>query len=92
MVMRNLLEKSCLRAFYGGHEARDDVSNVAQFRNVFIYYDLFSCKVEAYYRYVKISIYRLFINCITKRIFDTLLADTMPKGQAPSIDDDKFRT
>lgn len=42
MVLRNLLEKSCLRAFYGGHEARDDV--------------------EAYYR-----------------IFDTLLADTMPK-------------
>lgn len=54
MVMRNLLEKSCLRAFYGGHEARDDVSNVAKFRK-FIYYDSFSCKVEAYYRYDKIS-------------------------------------
>lgn len=33
MVLRNLLEKSCLRAFYGGHEARDDVSSVAKFRN-----------------------------------------------------------
>jgi len=42
VVMRNLLERSCLRAFYGGQATRDDV--------------------EAYYR-----------------IFDTLLADGMPK-------------
>ncbi|KAF8514755.1 rab-GTPase-TBC domain-containing protein [Gautieria morchelliformis] len=42
LVMRNLLERGCLRAFYGGPSARDDV--------------------EAYYR-----------------IFDTLLADGMPK-------------
>lgn len=42
VVMRNLLERSCLRAFYGGPSSREDV--------------------EAYYR-----------------IFDTLLADGMPK-------------
>ncbi|KAK2460115.1 hypothetical protein APHAL10511_007881 [Amanita phalloides] len=41
-VMKNLLERHCLRSFYGGDAARDDV--------------------EAYYR-----------------IFDTLLADGMPK-------------
>lgn len=27
VAMRNLLERSCLRAFYGGHAARDDVSS-----------------------------------------------------------------
>ncbi|KDQ63213.1 hypothetical protein JAAARDRAFT_119446 [Jaapia argillacea MUCL 33604] len=42
VVMRNLLERHCLRSFYGGMAAKDDV--------------------EAYYR-----------------IFDTLLADGMPK-------------
>jgi len=42
VVMRNLLERNCMRAFYGGASSRDDV--------------------EAYYR-----------------IFDTLLADGMPK-------------
>ncbi|KAI1793168.1 RabGAP/TBC [Ganoderma leucocontextum] len=42
IVMRNLLERHCLRSFYGGIGAKDDV--------------------EAYYR-----------------IFDTLLADGMPK-------------
>ncbi|KJA28524.1 hypothetical protein HYPSUDRAFT_82866 [Hypholoma sublateritium FD-334 SS-4] len=42
IVMRNLLERHCLRSFFGGERARDDV--------------------EAYYR-----------------IFDTLLADGMPK-------------
>ncbi|KZT30888.1 RabGAP/TBC [Neolentinus lepideus HHB14362 ss-1] len=42
VVMRNLLERHCLRSFYGGPGAKDDV--------------------EAYYR-----------------IFDTLLADGMPK-------------
>ncbi|KAF6766680.1 rab-GTPase-TBC domain-containing protein [Ephemerocybe angulata] len=41
-VMRNLLDRHCLRSFYGGEQAKDDV--------------------EAYYR-----------------IFDTLLADGMPK-------------
>lgn len=42
VTLRNLLERHCLRAFYGGTETKDDV--------------------EAYYR-----------------IFDTLLADSMPK-------------
>ncbi|KAI0756334.1 rab-GTPase-TBC domain-containing protein [Daedaleopsis nitida] len=42
IVMRNLLERHCLRSFYGGMNSKDDV--------------------EAYYR-----------------IFDTLLADGMPK-------------
>ncbi|KAI0697592.1 RabGAP/TBC [Cytidiella melzeri] len=42
IVMRNLLERHCLRSFYGGMSSKDDV--------------------EAYYR-----------------IFDTLLADGMPK-------------
>ncbi|KAL1670720.1 rab-GTPase-TBC domain-containing protein [Schizophyllum commune] len=42
VVMRNLLERHCMRSFYGGEGAKDDV--------------------EAYYR-----------------IFDTLLADGMPK-------------
>ncbi|KAH9858360.1 RabGAP/TBC [Lenzites betulinus] len=42
VVLRNLLERHCLRSFYGGMSSRDDV--------------------EAYYR-----------------IFDTLLADGMPK-------------
>ncbi|KAK0505689.1 rab-GTPase-TBC domain-containing protein [Armillaria luteobubalina] len=42
VVMRNLLERHCLRSFFGGGDAREDV--------------------EAYYR-----------------IFDTLLADGMPK-------------
>ncbi|KAI0094328.1 rab-GTPase-TBC domain-containing protein [Irpex rosettiformis] len=42
VVMRNLLERHCLRSFYGGETSKDDV--------------------EAYYR-----------------IFDTLLADGMPK-------------
>ncbi|RXW24021.1 hypothetical protein EST38_g1820 [Candolleomyces aberdarensis] len=42
MVMRNLLDRHCLRSFFGGEESKDDV--------------------EAYYR-----------------IFDTLLADGMPK-------------
>ncbi|KAI0785499.1 RabGAP/TBC [Irpex lacteus] len=42
VVMRNLLERHCLRSFYGGQTSKDDV--------------------EAYYR-----------------IFDTLLADGMPK-------------
>ncbi|RPD65138.1 hypothetical protein L227DRAFT_495150 [Lentinus tigrinus ALCF2SS1-6] len=43
IVMRNLLERHCLRSFYGGMASKDDV--------------------EAYY----------------SRIFDTLLADGMPK-------------
>ncbi|KAF4623962.1 hypothetical protein D9613_002251 [Agrocybe pediades] len=42
IVMRNLLERHCMRSFYGGERSKDDV--------------------EAYYR-----------------IFDTLLADGMPK-------------
>ncbi|KAK1233672.1 hypothetical protein PQX77_003167 [Marasmius sp. AFHP31] len=42
VVMRNLLERHCMRSFYGGERSKDDV--------------------EAYYR-----------------IFDTLLADGMPK-------------
>ncbi|KIJ22053.1 hypothetical protein PAXINDRAFT_64371 [Paxillus involutus ATCC 200175] len=43
VVMRNLLERHCMRSFYGGTSTKEDV--------------------EAYYR----------------RIFDTLLADSMPK-------------
>ncbi|KAJ7225383.1 hypothetical protein GGX14DRAFT_511320 [Mycena pura] len=46
IVMRNLMERHCMRSFYGGEGSKDDV--------------------DAYYR-----------------IFDTLLADGMPKSKYP---------
>ncbi|KAF8753876.1 hypothetical protein RHS01_06584 [Rhizoctonia solani] len=49
VCMRNLLERHCMRSFYGGPSAKDDI--------------------EAYYR-----------------IFDTLLADGVPKGLRPDLD------
>ncbi|KZT44447.1 RabGAP/TBC [Sistotremastrum suecicum HHB10207 ss-3] len=54
VAMRNLLERGCSRAFYGGSSTKDDV--------------------EAYYR---CGVWTLIsFEC---RIFDTLLADGMPK-------------
>ncbi|KAH9982797.1 rab-GTPase-TBC domain-containing protein [Lactifluus volemus] len=51
IVMKNLLERHCMRSFYGGLSTKDDVGFSSAFADV-----------EAYYR-----------------IFDTLLADGMPK-------------
>ncbi|EKM61378.1 uncharacterized protein PHACADRAFT_82585 [Phanerochaete carnosa HHB-10118-sp] len=59
IVLRNLLERHCLRSFYGSEACRADVSWSAAFRLE----SMLTCpQVEAYYR-----------------IFDTLLADGMPK-------------
>lgn len=61
VTMRNLIDRHCLRSFYGGEGSDDDVS-------IFVASLLRSCdspdkQLEAYFR-----------------IFDTLLADGMPKG------------
>ncbi|KAG6814137.1 hypothetical protein H0H92_002132 [Tricholoma furcatifolium] len=58
VAMRNLLDRHCLRSFFGGEGARDDV--------------------EAYYRYAIVNTKNFIANDST-RIFDTLLADGMPK-------------
>lgn len=47
IVMRNLLERHCLRSFYGGPACKDDVSPLCTPRR-----RPYSCsQVEAYYRY-----------------------------------------
>ncbi|KAG6890002.1 hypothetical protein C0995_012962 [Termitomyces sp. Mi166 len=61
VAMRNLLDRHCLRSFYGGEGAQEDVN-----MNIYLTWientDRSQYQVEAYYR-----------------IFDTLLADGMPK-------------
>ena len=48
IVMRNLLERHCLRSFFGGERAKDDVSSSLPLTTENILSDF--SQVEAYYR------------------------------------------
>jgi hypothetical protein len=77
-LMRNLLERHCLRCFYGGSSAQDDVSNLIR--------HLLLSGLKRFRR-LKHTIGELQtfedVPCTHSqgRIFDTLLADGMPKSK-----------
>ena len=53
LVMRNVLERHCMRSFYGGLSSKDDVSSFYRFYILIMAeIDIRSLQVEAYYRYV----------------------------------------
>lgn len=76
VVMRNLLERHCLRSFFGGDGAKNDVSQ-SQFTSVCVSYLPARLKVTTgkYARSHQMALKPLL------RIFDTLLADGMPKSK-----------
>ena len=65
IVMRNLLERHCLRSFFGGDGAK--------------------AEVDAYYRFASFSIIPVDCSSRFSRIFDTLLADAMPKMESEAV-------
>jgi hypothetical protein len=75
-VMRNLLERHCMRSFYGGMATKDDVSS-AESRCSTAYVVLLRLRLITGN---SLSDHPCFIFKMFVRIFDTLLADGMPKS------------
>lgn len=77
IVMRNLLERHCLRSFYGGIGSKDDVSGDRSADSpVRLTLESLGRSVLQVSRLPSCTITHL----TTCRIFDTLLADGMPKS------------
>ena len=77
IAMRNLMDRHCLRAFYGGPSAKEDVSLASS---------SWANKVTPVsggsilpVRHVDL-VHECGSDAVLTRIFDTLLADCMPKG------------
>lgn len=79
VVMRNLLERHCMRSFFGGDGAKDDVSHflARRFRDL---------NAKCRWRHTSGTPVKLWSATASKshcyRIFDTLLADGMPKSDS----------
>ena len=87
ICMRNLLERHCLRSFYGGPGARDDVSFLIQLVLDENISSRFFCRLkltigESGCRPLDRTRMLVLMELLTGySIFDTLLADGLPKGE-----------
>ena len=79
IAMRNLLDRHCLRAFYGGPSAQEDVSPASSSW-------AYKVTLVTGRSILPVRPVNLVNECgsdsVPIRIFDTLLADYMPKGAA----------
>jgi len=82
IAMRNLLDRHCLRSFYGGPSAKEDVSPAVSSHA----YEITLVKGRSILPVRSVDLVtNVGLTLVPNRIFDTLLADCMPKGAVPTL-------
>lgn len=84
VVMRNLLERHCMRSFYGGISTRDEVGYYINFHHQDSA-DWIDCRLRLTTGEIWVVLVQLASYSFLFRIFDTMLADGMPKSIFPLL-------